>query len=699
MERSRIILGLLVLSFVLCVVSCGGGGGSSEPTSSLVWITSPTSIGTYQTEDTTVRLGGGSFIPADATCPQGRGTLPPEYLVSAYNSANAVYVNVTPHLTCWGLVILGWDSKPIPLVLGSNTITVTATDGTGKTGRETIIVTRLVESKPPTVASTSPIAGATDIDVMSSVTVAFSEAMDSTSINTITILLKDSLNNPIAASVVYDATQNQARLTPSSRLAYNENYTVSVTTGAQDTSGNTLAAPYILGFTTGASNDLVAPTILSVSPASGSTCAATSGAVTATFDEDMDPATIDSNSFLLSGPGGSPVSGNVAYLNRTALYTPSVALNPGTSYEGNLLATMTDLAGNPLAAPYQWSFTTSASSGEGTWLPISTDGAPIARSGHVAVWTGSEMIVAGGWTWDSTLGRYALTDQFGRYNPSTDTWIVDTGAMATAGQTAVWTGSGMLVWGGIGVRAGGSRYVPGATWTAMSTIGQPTPRDFHTAVWTGSEMIVWGGNSDGTLDGDGARYNPDTDTWQTMSATNAPSARLGHTAVWTGTEMIVWGGVGITNEYLADGASYNPTTDSWTSISIINAPSARWGHAAAWIGDKMFVWGEMNGGTNTGGLYDPTTNSWTATDEMCAPSARNPGKVVWTGTKIVIWGGLAGSSLDDGYTYDPIGNTWSKITATGSPSVGSELTAVWTGSQVIFWGGSSFLNTGGILTP
>ena len=63
----------------------------------------------------------------------------------------------------------------------------------------------------------------------------------------------------------------------------------------------------------------------------------------------------------------------------------------------------------------------------------------------------------------------------------------------------------------------------------------------HTAVWTGSEMIVWGGlwlrrfNS-------GGRYNPSTDSWTATSTTNAPTARYGHTAVWTGSEMIVWGG-------------------------------------------------------------------------------------------------------------------------------------------------------------
>src|SRR5205823_11624069 len=31
------------------------------------------------------------------------------------------------------------------------------------------------------------------------------------------------------------------------------------------------------------------------------------------------------------------------------------------------------------------------------------------------------------------------------------------------------------------------------TWTATSTTNAPTARDLHTAVWTGTAMIVWGG--------------------------------------------------------------------------------------------------------------------------------------------------------------------------------------------------------------
>src|SRR5215472_11645615 len=79
-----------------------------------------------------------------------------------------------------------------------------------------------------------------------------------------------------------------------------------------------------------------------------------------------------------------------------------------------------------------------------TWTPTSLTNAPSARNSHTAVWTGSEMIVWGGWN-----GPGLNTG--GRYDPTTDSW------------------------------------------TATSIANAPTARLAHTAVWTGSEVIVWGG--------------------------------------------------------------------------------------------------------------------------------------------------------------------------------------------------------------
>ena len=55
----------------------------------------------------------------------------------------------------------------------------------------------------------------------------------------------------------------------------------------------------------------------------------------------------------------------------------------------------------------------------------------------------------------------------------------------------------MIVWGGYGAGIEtntGGRYNPSTdSWTATSTTNAPAARYGHTAVWTGSEMIVWGG--------------------------------------------------------------------------------------------------------------------------------------------------------------------------------------------------------------
>ena len=126
----------------------------------------------------------------------------------------------------------------------------------------------------------------------------------------------------------------------------------------------------------------------------------------------------------------------------------------------------------------------------------------------------------------------------------------------------------MIVWGGEAVSGylnSGSRYNPTTdSWTATSTSGVPAARSQHTAVWTGSEMIVWGGVSDGsTYVNTGGRYNPSTNSWTALSTTNAPAGRFRHTAVWTGTEMIIWGGSN-PSALFNTGGRYNPATNSWT---------------------------------------------------------------------------------------------------------------------------------------
>ena len=338
---------------------------------------------------------------------------------------------------------------------------------------------------------------------------------------------------------------------------------------------------------------------------------------------------------------------------------------------------------------------------DNTWTSTSLTNAPAGRAQHAAVWTGSEMIVWGGYTGLSFLNTG------GRYNPSTDSWTATSTTNAPAGRyyhTAVWTGTQMIAWGGYG-NAGylntGGRYNPGTnSWTASSTTNAPAGRYYHTAVWTGSQMIVWGGSGGSVELGTGGRYNPSTDSWIATSTTSAPDGRDVHTAVWTGSQMIVWGGYNSNIGSLNTGGRYNPSTDSWTVTSTTNAPAGRYHHTAVWTGSQMIVWGGIGfGGSdlNTGGRYDPGANSWTATTSTGAPNGRDSHTGVWTGSEMIVWGGISSGYLNTGGRYNPSSNSWTATSTTNAPFGVAYHTAVWTGSQMIIWGGydGGYENTGG----
>jgi N-acetylneuraminic acid mutarotase len=335
-----------------------------------------------------------------------------------------------------------------------------------------------------------------------------------------------------------------------------------------------------------------------------------------------------------------------------------------------------------------------------TWM--ATAGPP--EGGETGVWTGSEMIIWGG----GNLNRGA------RYSPSTDTWTATNTTNAPTARsafTAVWTGNEMIVWGGIDddsstVFNTGGRYDPNTdTWTATTTTNAPDPRYIHTAVWTGIEMIIWGGTGANYFD-TGGRYNPKTDSWTATSTANAPAGRYGPTAVWTGNEMIVWGG---TNDFTAfdTGGRYNPSTNTWIATTTMNAPDARVAHTAVWTGSEMIIWGgtdiDNSEYFNTGARYNPGADSWTATSIANAPAGRAGHTAVWSGIEMIAWGGFDGGNyVNTGGRYNAGTNTWTATTTINAPARRNGHIAVWTGKEMVVWGGGGYprdINRGGRYDP
>ena len=235
-----------------------------------------------------------------------------------------------------------------------------------------------------------------------------------------------------------------------------------------------------------------------------------------------------------------------------------------------------------------------------SWLPLNSTGAPSERYNNAAVWTGSRMLVWGGRNNTGILSDGAL------YDPASDSWsaLGLSGAPAARYDAAsVVAGNTVLVWGGQGATGalgdGASLAltsgVPSA-WSAITTTGAPSARSGHAAAWTGSKLIVWGGIQGGTYLNDGGIYDPAVGqggTWAAMSTTGAPAARENHAAVWTGSELVVIGGEGVSGS-LADSHAYNPATDTWRSLS--GSTGARSGSSSEWTGSQILIFGGESDG-------------------------------------------------------------------------------------------------------
>ncbi|MDE2275479.1 MAG: DUF3494 domain-containing protein [Burkholderiales bacterium] len=239
----------------------------------------------------------------------------------------------------------------------------------------TFVTPTLSDTTRPTVVLTVPATGAANVATNTAVTVTFSKAMNPATLTSTSFTLTDTtLGTPVAGSVSYAAAARTATFKPGAGvLAANDQFTATVTTAATDLAGNALAGNtavvpnagnQVWRFGTGASADLVAPTVTAVSPADASTSACLGATVSVTFSKPMDPATLNSTTFGVTA-GGVAVPGSVSYdaPTRVATFVPTATAGfaASTTFTATVKsgsAGVADLAGNPLASDRVWRFTT-----------------------------------------------------------------------------------------------------------------------------------------------------------------------------------------------------------------------------------------------------------------------------------------------------------------------------------------------------
>ena len=222
---------------------------------------------------------------------------------------------------------------------------------------------------PPTVISTNPVNGASNVSASATVNATFSEPMASATITTSTFSLADTTAPAsVSGTVTYSSGTNTATFTPSASLAVGHTFTATVKGGAggvTDLAGNPLAADVSWSFTT-AAPDTTPPTVQLTAPSNGATVSGTAVTLSATASDNV---AVDHVDFL--------VNGNVVATDTATPYTYSwdstmVANGPAT-----ITARAVDTSNNP--ATSSASVTVSNLSG-----PIFSDG---FESGNFSSWS------------------------------------------------------------------------------------------------------------------------------------------------------------------------------------------------------------------------------------------------------------------------------------------------------------------------
>ncbi len=353
--------------------------------------------------------------------------------------------------------------------------------------------------------------------------------------------------------------------------------------------------------------------------------------------------------------------------------------------------------------------------------------APIAhREAGVIAWTGTHLLVWGG----ASDGRSDATlfADGASYDPATKQWATLPAAPISARTQMgwVWTGSALVVLGGYGsvdtngkvaALADGAIYTPSTNSWRKLPVAPLSPRFNPELLWTGHEVFVIGGDPDGeSADGPGyaageAAYDPASNRWRKLPAMPRTQGHDVRHLQAMGTDRGVY--VGQLWQYIKTDADnsveldagtdfvvYDAAHNSWTKVAIsaANQPAGLDGVTVAgdhllvlpgqgWHGDSS-TWPPSLG--EHGYDLDLTTGTWT----LMAPGPIDMTDPlgVWTGSALLEYTGTIASSLGGGPTtgagesavWDSGTDTWTALPTAPGAQFGD--TAVWAGDRLLEWG-------------
>lgn len=218
---------------------------------------------------------------------------------------------------------------------------------------------RTFDSTRPQLTSIDVADNSVDQSRTRTFTLTFTEQLGAASVTEQNLYLRDVFGFRYSAIRTIDGPR--VILDPQADLPGDRQFFVIATDNLADRAGNTLAASSTTRFRT--EQDPIAPRVVTVWPPSGSTDISPRVQPTFTFDESMDPATVEAASLLFQDQFGSvvPFAIESSKDQRTLRIRPTVTLQQDRNYTMAFLlggAAATDVSGNILQATQAMTFRT-----------------------------------------------------------------------------------------------------------------------------------------------------------------------------------------------------------------------------------------------------------------------------------------------------------------------------------------------------
>jgi len=217
-----------------------------------------------------------------------------------------------------------------------------------------------VDIVSPEILLASPQNGQTDVPVNTPLVIEFSEPVDPATLTDENFSVSDNITGQVVVGEIQvNAEGGIASFVPENPFAVGRRFSVFLGSGITDRAGNPLVTNF-LQFTTAFDVDSERLQLLSVSPLDTSVGVPVNALIQIQFDEPVNPINLARGFSVVAN--GLPVDGSIAFSdgNRRVTFTSESALPGDSQLMVSVSTTATDLVGNPLDNPMDFTFLTSS---------------------------------------------------------------------------------------------------------------------------------------------------------------------------------------------------------------------------------------------------------------------------------------------------------------------------------------------------